>query len=448
MEDQKLSAKIVDITDDGNCIAKADSLVYFLAKGVVGDQVLIQPTVKKKNYCLAELVEVIEPSVNRIKSDCPYSERCGGCSLREYTYDAQIRLKARKVCEKIKRSLRIQSFKLDKIIPATKINYYRNNVQLKSSFNTEKLKIGFFEKASHKIVEIEHCLLLPRIMNQALINIKSFLESLYWNKSSGKDFDLDNLKEIVLRTNERESELMLVLIKKSFSKNIQKYKAAIENFAESSKIISIYEKNSDGQLNLLYGKAHLKIKILDKSFQLSPNSFFQVNTKQSEKLFLEVLSQLKAEKIDIVFDLFCGVGSISLIIAEYVKKLYGIELEANAVKDAEENARLNKIHNAEFIFGSVEKIFNENFHSSDGLKLKNVHKLLLDPPRAGLKKSTIETIAKTDVRKLVYVSCNPASLARDLKIFSDNGFVISYSAIVDMFPFTQHIESIVQLIRK
>lgn len=440
MQTKNIISTIVDFTSDGRSVAKTDSIVYFLEGGVIGDVVLINPTIQKKNYFEAEIVKTLKHSPQSVKSDCPYSKRCGGCSLREYSYDAQVQTKVRSVSEKIKRVTGLQDFTLNKIIPASEPNHYRNNVQLKCSWINGQLQIGFFEKRSHKIVEIEKCMLLPPVMNTVIKTIKPFLEKLYSKNDTRKNFALESLSEIILRTNEDKNTLMLILVKKHFSENISLYKKILLDYANANNIISIYEQNNLGKLNLIYGEKLLSLKVCDLVFQLSPNSFFQVNTKQAELLFLEVLRQLKPTTNDVVYDLFCGVGSISLIVANYVKKVYGIEIVSNAIKNAKANAILNNINNATFVLGSVENVFTEKFlsqHNDENLKI------ILDPPRSGVSKKTLNLICNSNIKKIIYVSCNPATLARDLKILYKNNFKIIESAIVDMFPYTTHVETVV-----
>ena len=447
MKEEKITARIVDLTDKGNCVAKADACVYFLKSGVVGDLVRLKPTVQKKNCCDAEVLEILEPSPHRVQSDCQYSERCGGCTLREYHYDAQIKLKARVVCEKIKRLAGIQNFQLDKIIPAREPNYYRNNVQLKCSWENGSLCIGFYERFSHRIVAMEQCLLLPPIMNRALKRIKLFLEELYRTHDIRKIFALETLQEIILRTEESEQKLMLILVKQKFSQSISEYKKTLADFAHSTHIVSLYEQDKSGALQLLYGEQTLSVQILGKQFQLSPQSFFQVNIRQAALLFTEVLNELDAKPTDIVLDLFCGVGSISLIVAEHVQQLIGVECVSSAVQNAQCNATRNHIHNAKFILGTVENILNPHFLPEANFGTGKINKIIVDPPRAGIDPRALVCIAKAAPEKIIYVSCNPATLARDLKILCEYNFTISRTAVVDMFPYTAHVESVVTLTR-
>lgn len=435
-------ATIVDVTTEGLSVAKDKKCVYFVKGGVIGDIVSLEITRQKKNYFEAKILKTLQDANQKVKSDCPYSERCGGCTFREYSYDLQLKTKSGFVVEKLKRISGLKNFQLDNIIKAQKINHYRNNVQLKCAFVDGKLQIGFFEKLSHTVVNIEKCLLLPAIMNDLIKKIKNFLQKLYAQNESKTIFNLINLQEIILRTNEKENALMLIFVKKYFSKNISFYKNDLIDFAISNNIISIYEQNSKKELKLIFGKKTLNINLCSLNFELFPDSFFQIHTKQAELLFSKVLRLLEPVTSDIIFDLFCGVGSISLIVAHYVKKVLGIEIVQNAVENAKANATINKIKNANFIFGSVESTFNNSLLSN--YKFQNV-KIILDPPRAGVNQKTLELMCTLNPKKIIYISCNPATFARDVKILSQNNFTIKNTSIIDMFPYTSHVETVALL---
>ena len=444
-----LQAKIVDITDDGRSIAKHNGAVYFTVGGVVGDTVQLQITAQKSNYFEAEIVDTLIPSSFRCESNCAHSQLCGGCSLREYSYPGQIAVKEKALTEKIKRALRDDGFHVDKVIRSEQPDFYRNNVQLKCAVKDGNLNIGFFERNSHTVVDAPHCRLLPEIMRRIVTNIKVLFQNQLADKNPYRDVLFDNLQEIMLRTDNTETKVQIIFIYGIYFKGDALEKTAADRFRDAltallqdSSVVSVYVQDASGKLLHLFGEQFLHISLGERQFRISPHSFFQVNTKQAEKLFTEVREQLTPHKNDGVFDLFCGVGSISLSIAPAVKKIIGIEIGKDAVKNATENARLNHINNAEFIAGDVEKIFTPQFlarHSFDQTKI------VVDPPRAGVGKKTLQFIARSNVSKIVYVSCNPATLARDLKILTASGYALAHTTLVDMFPYTSHIETVATL---
>ena len=444
-----LQAKIVDITDDGRSIAKHNGAVYFTVGGVVGDTVQLQITAQKSNYFEAEIVDTLIPSPFRCESNCAHSELCGGCSLREYSYHGQIAVKEKALTEKIKRALRDDGFHVDKVIRSEQTDFYRNNVQLKCAVKDGNLNIGFFERNSHTVVDAPHCRLLPEIMRRIVANIKVLFQNQLADKNPYRDVLFDDLQEIMLRTDNTETKVQIIFIYGIYFKGDALEKTAADRFRDvltallqDSSVVSVYVQDASGKLLHLFGEQFLHISLGGRQFRISPHSFFQVNTKQAEKLFTEVREQLTPHKNDGVFDLFCGVGSISLSIAPAVKKIIGIEIGKDAVKNATENARLNHINNAEFIAGDVEKIFTSQFlarHSFDQTKI------VVDPPRAGVGKKTLQFIARSNVSKIVYVSCNPATLARDLKILTASGYALAHTTLVDMFPYTSHIETVATL---
>ena len=438
-----IQAEIVDITDDGRSIAKRNGTVYFIEGGVVGDIVHLHVTAQKQNYYEAEIVNTVASSPYKVSSECECSKKCGGCSLRECSYDGQIAIKEKLLTEKIKRALHKDNFKIDKVIRSDKVNFYRNTVQLKCAVQNGKLQLGFFARNSHIIVTAQRCFLLPEIMQKAVDTLKASFQNL------NDILHFDSMNEIILRTNNTEDALQLIFVYQNFPQknmcaeaNLHNWIKIIESVMSNLNIVSFYAQDVSGNMQLLFGEKFLHTKLCGVKFQLSPNSFFQVNTKQAEKLFDEVLTQLSPESDDFVFDLFCGVGSISLIVAPHVKKVVGVEIVKDAIQNAAANARLNENTNAEFILGNVEKIFTDDFISE---RKNAATKIIVDPPRAGISKKVLDKIIATRASKIIYVSCNPATLARDLKILTGGGYALTHTTMLDMFPHTSHIETVALL---
>lgn len=398
--------RIVDIADDGAGIGKNDSFVWFVKDTVPGDEIEASVMKLKKNYGFARLQKIITPSPDRVEARCPKARACGGCTLQCMDYAAQLKFKRNKVKNSL---IRIGGFEEGFIEPILGDTIgmeepwrYRNKAIVPTGTDSDGKRIfGFYAAHSHNIIEMNDCLLQPE-------EFKSILASA-----------------------ELPSGTTNVLLRKGF-KSGQTMAYAIENNDNNSLL--------SGKLTRVFGEECIEDSIGDLKFRISPRSFFQVNPVQVEKLYGKALEFAGLSGTENVWDLYCGIGTISLFLAKSAGKVYGVEIVEDAVRDARANAELNGITNAKFFAGKAEEVtLSEKFRDV------RPDVVVVDPPRKGCDSVCLDTILKLGPDRVVYVSCDPATLARDLKILSDGGYALKKAVPVDMFPQTTHVECVVLL---
>ncbi len=420
-----MKLEIKDFDYKGRGVAKKDERIYFVEGAVIGDTIEAALTYKKKKFTLAQTQSILNKSKHRITPKCPYFGNCGGCDFLNYKYSEQLKWKANKVNQDYKRigSLDLQ---VEKIYGMENPYGYRNNIQLK----IKEGKLGYFSKNSKDLVPIKYCPITEDEINKA-IGILSCWKG------------LSSCYEVILRQNYK-NQLSIVLV----TKDRAKYTNNLLQELLELNLHSLFENINTGKLrfgekfNKIYGEDYLVDKLLDFEFKLSPSSFFQVNRAQAEKLYKLALNWLDINEKDRILDLYCGVGTISLNAANKAKEVYGVEISEQAVENARANAAENKIANTYFAAGKsediIEKLIKEEKFIPD--------KIILDPPRAGLDSSLIEVLNKLKVQKISYISCNPSTQARDLKLLSQM-YKIEKSYAVDMFCHSAHVETVALLTR-
>ena len=392
-----MEVKIIDLDHKGNGIARVNNKILFIPKCIVGDLVDVNVTKQHKKYDEGRISSYISSSVDRIDSICPYYEVCGGCNISNLNYSKQLEYKKSKVINIFKRYLNIDIN--PEIIGSDNRYEYRNKITFQCGDN----RLGLVS-IDNDIINVDRCYLVSDKVNELyrLINNE----------------DLSKVKKIIIK--ECDNGLILLI---DGDMDIDSFK---------NKCLSIYINN-----NCIYKVDDGYINIGDIKYVVSSNSFFQVNTKNISYLYDVVLKYGEFKKDDNVIDLYCGVGSISLYISKYVGSVLGIEIIENAIIDANNNAKINNITNAKFICGDVSKLVDGNVFEN---------KIIVDPPRTGLDNHTIDILNQVNVDKLIYVSCDPMTLVRDLKKLDK--YEIKDITLVDMFPQTHHVESIVLLGRK
>ncbi|WP_036729049.1 23S rRNA (uracil(1939)-C(5))-methyltransferase RlmD [Peptoniphilus mikwangii] len=415
---------IRDFDFKGRGFAKYNEKAVFLDGGVIGDKVLAEIVEDKKKYSIAKISKILEPSPYRVKSKCPYIRKCGGCDFLEYDYEKQLEWKKEKVNNDMLRIGNIEC-KVENTIGMQYPYYYRNNIQLKVVDG----KIGYFSKNSKDLISIKHCLIAGKEINRAIEILKN------WK-------GLNSVDSIIIREN-KLGELFIVLVTKS---EIKKVNQLLSELLEL-KICGIFEnKNTSNKFRFgrefkkLYGEDYLTDELCGFKFKLSPVSFFQVNTTQTEKLYQEAIDYLEINKQDIIFDLYCGIGTISLFAARNAKTVIGVEIVENAIEDARKNAEFNSVDNVRFICGKSEEILEKLLDEEKIIP----NKIILDPPRAGLDEKLIKKLLEIMPEKISYISCNSSTQARDLKLLKEK-YKIEKIQPVDMFCNSVHVETIVLL---
>ena len=388
-------------------IAKINGKVVFIPKVIVGDIVDIDIVKEYKNYNIGRVNKIIKNGSKRVDVLCPYYDICGGCSISAYTYQDELEYKVNNVIDIFKRN------EIDikpNIIKSDNRYGYRNKITLQVSNGI----IGLYEEDSNKIVDVDKCLLVSDKLNEIIDIIK-------------KNINVNKCNKIVIR--DTYYGIMIIFYGSVNYEEVIKYLG--------NKVVSIY--TYDNKYKCIYGEKYLYEMIGEYKYRISPDSFFQVNSRTVNKLYNKVVEYaIENEKKDNLVDLYCGTGTIGIYLSKYFNNIIGIELNKQAVEDAKGTAKINSVNNIEFYAGDVGKIINDQIKADV---------IVVDPPRSGLDKRTKDILLKIKANKIVYVSCNPLTLARDIKEL-DSGYKLGNITLVDMFPNTHHVESVCVLCRK
>ena len=451
MSIQKNQEYIVDIIDngfEGEGIAKIDNFTIFIPETIKGEKVKIIIVKVLSSHGFGKVIEIIEKSPVRQEADCNTYKRCGGCNLRHVKYEETLKMKQNAVQSLVNKTLK-NKLQVKETIGMENPLHYRNKAQYPIGINKQgEPVIGVFANRTHEVIPIDNCLIQNRKSEEIAKFIVEFIKkkniSIY-DEKTGKGL----VRHIVTKVGIKTGEIMCVIVINGHK--IPSENELVENlktrYPEIKAIVkNINMKNTNvilGQENInLYGNGYIEDILGEYKFKISPLSFYQVNPVQAEKLYNLGVSMAEITKKDVVFDLYCGIGTISLFMSKFAKKVYGIEIVEEAVKMAKENALNNNVSNTEFFAGDVEIVLDDLINNK-GLKADVV---MFDPPRKGLDKKSIDNILNIRPKKIVYISCNPATLIRDLADF-ENEYDIKTIIPVDMFPFTSHIEccSVLQL---
>ncbi|MFA9423536.1 MAG: 23S rRNA (uracil(1939)-C(5))-methyltransferase RlmD [Sedimentibacter sp.] len=441
--------EIIDLNYTGKGVAKIDNFVVFIENAIEGDLVEIEIIEKKKNFAIGKISKIIKASKNRIEPSCEYFYDCGGCQLMHMDYNAQLVYKKNRVISEFKRaSVNMEKLSVNDTIGMENPFKYRN----KTAFSVAKIKnqvaIGPYEDGTYSTVDIMGCMIQSEEANKAVRCFKKLMVK-YNIESYNKKTGTGTVKHIVIRNN-IQNELMFIIVTSKYDfPNKDSIVNDLKSQVKEIKTIvqNINSKNTNivmGYRNItLFGDGTITDSIKDLTFSISPETFFQVNSQQTEKLFDTAIEYANLNKDDICFDIYCGIGTISLMAAKYVKKVYGVEIVEQSVVNAKENAKSNHISNVEFLYGSAEKILPELYNKSI---IANV--VIVDPPRKGCEKEVIDSIINMAPERIVYVSCNPSTLARDVKLLELGGYHLVKIQPVDMFPWTYHVETVLLMEKK
>lgn len=451
MSIQKNQEYVVDIIDngfEGEGIAKIDNFTIFIPGTIKGEKVRILIVKVLSSHGFGKIVEIIEKSQARQDVDCNTYKRCGGCNLRHVKYEETLKMKQNAVQSLVNKTLK-NKLQVKETVGMENPLHYRNKAQYPIGINKQgEPVIGVFANRTHEVIPIDNCLIQNKKSEEIAKFIIEFIKekniSIY-DEKTGKGL----VRHIVTKVGIKTGEIMCVIVINGHK--IPNESELVENlktrYPEIKAIVkNINIKNTNvilGQENInLYGNGYIEDILGEYKFKISPLSFYQVNPVQAEKLYNLGVSMAEITKNDVVFDLYCGIGTISLFMSKFAKKVYGIEIVEEAVKMAKENAESNNVSNTEFFAGDVEIVLDDLINNK-GIKADVV---MFDPPRKGLDKKSIENILKIKPKKIVYISCNPATLIRDLADF-ENEYDIKTIIPVDMFPFTSHVEccSVLQL---
>ena len=446
-KDDLIELTIEDLGVDGEGIGKVDGMAIFVKDAVPGDRVQAKVMKMKKSYGYARLIQVLDPSPERTESRCAFARQCGGCQLQAMTYEAQLDFKAKKVWNHLIRIGGITDLAKPEIIGMDDPWRYRNKAQFPFGTDKEGNPVtGFYAARSHNIIPCTECWLGVEenkvILEKILDHLKTYHISTY-DEVSGKGL----LRHVLIRKGFTTGEVMVCLILNG--RTMPKLTGLVDSLREvpgmTSITINVNTKNTNvimgTEMISVWGQDYITDYIGNIKYQISPLSFYQVNPVQTKKLYETALEYADLKGNETVWDLYCGIGTISLFLAQKAGKVYGVEIVPQAIDDARQNAKLNGIENAEFFVGKAEEVLPEKYEK-EGIYADVI---VVDPPRKGCDTAALETMVKMKPDRIVYVSCDSATLARDVKWLGERGYEIKKVKACDMFPGTVHVETVVLL---
>ena len=440
-KNNEYEVEIIDNGYEGEGIAKINDFTIFIPGAIEGERCKILIVKVNKTFAFGKLIEVTQKSNNRVQADCSTYKRCGGCSLRHIKYEETLNIKRENVQNLVNKALN-KSVTVNKVIGMESPFYYRNKLQYPVGKNKNGEPImGVFANRTHEIIPVENCLIQNRKAEMVAKRVFEFIKnneiSIYdENRRTGV------IRHIIVKIGVKTNEIMCIVVtnESKFEREQELVEAIAGEFHNVKTIIkNINNKNTNvilGQKNVvLYGDGFIYDKLGEYTFKISANSFYQTNPIQTETLYNRSIEFAKLNKEDVLCDLYCGIGTIGIFASKKVKKVYGIEIVEEAVDAAKENAEINNVDNIEFIAGDVEKAFKEL------IEVRRVQPtvVIVDPPRRGLDTTTIGKILELEVERVVYVSCNPATMVRDMNLLEEK-YEVGEIQPVDMFPFTSHVE--------
>ena len=445
-KNKQYEAVVTDYTAEGQGVAHVEGCAVFLPNAIAGEKYIIRIEKVGKTWAAGKIVEILEKSPHRVNRACPVAKLCGGCNFWHMDYEEETRLKAERVRQCLNR-IGGENLTEMSILSAPTCYGYRNKAQYPVSSLKGRVYAGFFKAGSHQVVENEKCLILPEESDRVkkiVIDYVNYYRISAYDETTGKGL----LRHIYVRRGAVSKQVLVCLVvngrKLPHTEDLIKRLQAVPGF--TSLVLSVNTKAGNTVLGeefiTLYGPGYIEDTLCGLQFRLSARSFYQVNHHQAQRLYEAAIAQAEITKNDLVLDLYCGVGTITLAMAKAAGKVIGVEVVEQAVSDARENAKRNGIENAEFFCGDAGKAALEL--EKQGIRPDVV---VVDPPRKGLNADTVEALHKMAPRRIVYVSCDPATLARDVALLKDRGYVLKSAQAADLFPRCSHVESIVCLTR-
>ena len=446
-KDDLIEVTIEDLSEEGTGIGKFEGMTFFIKDAVIGDRVRAKIMKMKKNYGFARLMEVLTPSPDRVEPLCPVARQCGGCQIQAMSYEAQLAFKTRKVESNLKRIGKFEEIPMESIIGMEDPFHYRNKAQFPFGKNRDgKIITGFYAGRTHSIIENTSCYLGKEVNEEILEKILAWMNAFHvepYNEATGKGL----MRHSLIRCGFRTGEIMVCLVING--RKIPGEEALVDSLKIIPGMTSISLNVNKEKTNVilgrevinLWGRPYIEDYIGEVKYQISPLSFFQVNPVQTERLYGKALEYAGLTGEETVWDLYCGIGTISLFLARKARKVYGVEIIPDAIEDARRNASLNGFTNTEFYVGKAEEVLPEKYEK-EGIRADVI---VVDPPRKGCDETLLSTMVKMQPERIVYVSCDSATLARDLRYLCDNGYELKRVCPADMFPQTVHVETVVLL---
>lgn len=444
-----IELNITSLTSDGDGVGRAGELVFFVPNTAVGDIIRARVLKVKKNVGFARVEEVLTPSSDRIEPDCPVSRSCGGCVYRHISYEAELSAKRQKVIDAVTRIGRLPADLVKNIIPSEKIDGYRNKAMIPVGLDRAgEVVMGFYARHSHNIMHCLRCQLSPEIFNAIAGDFYTFLRhrpQLIYTPQNRR-----GIRHLYLRYAESTGDVMVCVVAgdRHFEDDTLLYDSLTEKY-DCIKSIVVNVNPDDTNVILgkrsytVYGDDSIADTLCGLRFEIAPAAFYQVNRSQAERLYGKAKDYAALTGSETLLDLYCGAGTIGMSMADRCKELIGVEIIPEAIENAKQNAERNGVHNARFLCGDATK-------AAETLRAEGIcpDVIVVDPPRKGLTPELIDTIVQMSPDRVVYVSCDPATLARDLKLFSEKDYSVKEITPCDMFPRTAHVETVVMMSRK
>ena len=447
-QNDRLVVHIEDLTHDGSGVGKVQGYPLFIPGTLPGEEVEVKVGKTLKNYGFAKLLNIITPSPDRIEAPCHVYPECGGCQIQHLTYDAQLKQKQKTVRDAIDRIAKLPNVPVHSVLGMDDPWRYRNKSQIPFAERDGQVIAGFYRSKTHHIVDTDVCIIQNEEADELMAMLKRELQILgieAYDEHKNKGF----LRHLVVRKARATGELMVVLVtaRRKFPEAdlvIKAIQRVVPNVTSIMQNVNTQKTNVifGNETFNLYGKDVIIDSIGGVDFEISARSFYQVNPIQTETLYNQALNYAQLTGTETVIDAYCGIGTISLFLAKQAKEVYGVEIVPQAIEDAKRNAALNGIDNAYFETGASEDVI-PNWYKQG----KTFDVLVVDPPRKGCDEKLLDTILTHKPGRVVYVSCNPATLARDLRILEDGGYKTQEVQPVDMFPHSTHIEAVAWLTR-
>ena len=478
-KNDEFELEITDLGSTGEGIGKIDGYTLFVKDALIGDKVRVKVMKTKKNYGYARMLEIIEPSEYRVESECPVARQCGGCQLQHCSYEKQLSWKEEKVANCLRRiggvpvytEEKYRKYKnaeeqqnaentaesktpiiMEPILRMDKPVHYRNKAQFPVGYDKDGNPVaGFYAGRTHSIIPQTDCLIQHECNKQIVETVLEFMKK-YNVTAYDEKKNRGIVRHILTRVGKATGEVMVCLVinakKLPHSEEfVEMIKNCGINLEIKSITVNINRENTNvilgEKVETLYGQSYIEDYIGDIKYRISPLSFYQVNPEQTKKLYQTALEFADIKEGEVVWDLYCGIGTISLFMAREASKVCGVEIVPQAIEDAKQNAKLNNITNAEFFVGAAEDVVPTQYEKSGGRLRADV--VTLDPPRKGCDEKLLDTVVKMAPSRIIYVSCDPGTLARDVKVLTDKGYEVKRVRACDMFGGSFHVETVVLL---
>lgn len=441
---QVIKLSIHNIGHNGEGVGSYEGYTVFVDGALPGEIIEARLFQRQKKYGRAQLITILEPSLDRIKPPCPLFGQCGGCQIMHLAYPKQLEMKQQRIVDALQRIAKINDVEVNVCIASPGQLEYRNKIQLPVRQGPEGIEIGLYARSSHDLIEVDHC----RIHCPQGEDVYKIVRKIIKN-SNITAYDpktgLGELRHVLIRSAVYTNEVLIILVTNGDgSKNLLEMAKKIMTDCQGAQgvVQNINTKHDNvilgSKYKILEGMPYIKEKLCGLLFKLSPASFFQINPLQAESLYKKALELAEVKGHETVLDAYCGVGTLSLIFSKYAKEVIGVECAAEAIEDAKENSRLNSIENVTFVCANAEEYIKT---------LKSIDVVLLNPPRQGCDLAFLESFSRLLPKKVIYISCDPATLARDLAILYAYGYKVEGAQPYDMFPQTAHVECVVKLTR-